>query len=90
MANLGDSRCLLQRDDEVMELTKDHVPSQEVARIVKAGGFVDEKGRLNGTLAVSRAFGVSEFKSNAALSQNEQLVVPTPEVRKLKLSKDDT
>lgn len=40
VANLGDSRCLLMRDDETIELTKDHIPCNELARIHSAGGFV--------------------------------------------------
>jgi hypothetical protein len=35
----------------------------EWERIERVGGFVDENGRLNGTLAMSRAFGDFEFKS---------------------------
>jgi len=50
------------RDDETIELTKDHLPCNELARIRFAGGFVNEEGRLNGTLSVSRAFGDFEFK----------------------------
>jgi len=29
-----------------MELSKDHVPHEEIARIKNAGGFIDEFGRL--------------------------------------------
>lgn len=42
VANLGDSRCLLMRDDECIELTKDHLPCNELARIRYAGGYVNE------------------------------------------------
>lgn len=42
VANLGDSRCLLMRDDETIELTKDHLPCNEFERIRNASGFVDE------------------------------------------------
>ncbi|CAD8074687.1 unnamed protein product [Paramecium primaurelia] len=88
VANLGDSRCLLMRDDETIELTKDHLPSNELARIRYAGGFVDEQGRLNGTLSVSRAFGDFEFKQEP-LPANQQMVIAEPEIRKIKLNKDD-
>jgi serine/threonine protein phosphatase PrpC len=73
VANLGDSKCLLQREDEVIELSQDHLPYnvQEWERIEKAGGFVDEKGRLNGTLAMSRAFGDFEFKSEGNRPKDE-------------------
>ena len=88
VANLGDSRCLLMRDDETIELTKDHLPCNELARIRQAGGFVNEQGRLNGTLSVSRAFGDFEFKQEP-LPANQQMVIAEPEIRKIKLSKDD-
>lgn len=88
VANLGDSRCLLMRDDETIELTKDHLPCNELARIRQVGGFLDEKGRLNGTLSVSRAFGDFEFKSEP-FPANQQMVIAEPEIRKIKLNKDD-
>ncbi|CAD8080664.1 unnamed protein product [Paramecium primaurelia] len=88
VANLGDSRCLLMRDDETIELTKDHLPCNELARIRFAGGFVNEEGRLNGTLSVSRAFGDFEFKQEP-LPANQQMVIAEPEIRKIKLNKDD-
>ena len=47
-------------------MSKDHYPYDvaEWERIEKAGGWVDENGRLNGTLAMSRAIGDYEFKSD--------------------------
>ncbi|KAM3136105.1 hypothetical protein pb186bvf_011727 [Paramecium bursaria] len=91
VANLGDSRCLLQRDLEVIEMTKDHTPNifQESLRIRKAGGVVDDYGRLNSQLSVSRAFGVFEFKGNVSLASNQQQVICVPEIRKIKLNSDD-
>ena len=70
VANLGDSRAVLCRNGKVIELSKDHKPDRpdEVQRINAAGGAVyqgrlDGDGnpigpyRVNGQLAVSRAFG---------------------------------
>lgn len=45
----------------------------EMDRIRKAGGFV-EFGRVNGNLALSRAFGDLEYKNNGKLSAEEQAV----------------
>eukprot|EP00694_Reclinomonas_americana_P008011 EC799618.1.p1 GENE.EC799618.1~~EC799618.1.p1 ORF type:complete len:230 (+),score=76.90 EC799618.1:56-745(+) len=57
-ANLGDSRAVLCEDGSAVALSVDHKPddSSEKRRIEDLGGFV-EMGRVNGILAVSRAFG---------------------------------
>jgi len=46
---------------------------EESRRIVAAGGFV-ESGRVNGSLALSRALGDFEFKTNATLGPEDQIV----------------
>lgn len=68
-ANVGDSRVVLCRGDEVVDLTHDHKASHPVEkeRIQQAGGFV-HNGRLNGVLAISRAFGDITHKTNGQLS----------------------
>ena len=53
--------------------------SDENARIVGAGGFV-EFGRVNGNLALSRAIGDFEFKQNHSLPAEEQIVTADPEI----------
>ena len=79
-ANVGDCRVTLSRAGRAMPLTRDHKPlrdvnREELARIKAAGGVVFE-GRLNGVLAVSRAFGDSGHKRGA---QDGQLIA-SPEV----------
>ncbi len=73
-ANLGDSRAVLCRDGDALDITEDHKPNSESekARIEQLGGNVRWYGylgpdrqpvhgmgayRINGNLAVSRAFG---------------------------------
>lgn len=58
VANIGDSRAVLSRDDTAVPLSTDHKPDvpTEKNRIEKAGGFV-KLGRVNGTLSLSRSFG---------------------------------
>ncbi len=58
VANIGDSRVVLCRDGVAMRLTVDHKPDDpaEEKYIRQMGGFVSQ-GRVNGMLAVSRAFG---------------------------------
>ena len=63
-ANLGDAAAFLCREGRVCEqLTFPHKPSEqeERDRIISAGMSVSF-GRVNGVLAVSRAFGDKEFK----------------------------
>lgn len=62
-ANVGDSRSFICRNWKAVRMTEDHKPSREdeQKRIRDAGGFVISN-RVMGELAVSRAFGDSEFK----------------------------
>ena len=63
VANIGDCRALINRGSEALQITIDHKPNlkSEHDRITAAGGFVaiDSMGtpRVNGNLALSRAFG---------------------------------
>ena len=62
-ANLGDSRALLSRRGDCIELSDDLIPSRpdERQRIQQAGGIV-ELDRISGSLAISRAFGDFQYK----------------------------
>lgn len=88
-ANLGDSRALLCRKTEIVT-TVDHKPylDKERERIVKAGGSVMIQ-RVNGSLAVSRAFGDYEYKSVPELEPRDQLVSPEPDVYVIDRNKDE-
>lgn len=54
------------------DLSKDHKPeeAEEKWRIYAAGGFVEEN-RVNGNLALSRALGDFEYKSNSLLKPKD-------------------
>ncbi|XP_030382336.1 protein phosphatase 1B [Scaptodrosophila lebanonensis] len=80
-ANCGDSRAVLSRRGLAVFSTRDHKPTLplERARIQKAGGSVIIH-RVNGTLAVSRALGDFDFKSDALRTPCDQLVSPEPDV----------
>jgi len=54
-------------------------------RIFNAGGFI-EFGRVNGTLAVSRAFGDINYKDNSKLKPEEQVVCADPEIKRIKIN----
>lgn len=84
-ANLGDSRTIMTRSGKVGYQTRDHKPynTKERLRIKNAGGFV-LNGRVDGGLAVSRAFGDFIYKQRPDLGQGDQKVSPTPQVDPLK------
>ena len=56
--NAGDSRAVLAREDGLQALSEDHKPDNtiEVKRIEKANHYVEDS-RVDGNLALSRAFG---------------------------------
>jgi len=88
--NCGDSRSMLVREDSVKFSTKDHKPTDddERDRIVRAGGLVMTQ-RINGSLAVSRALGDFDYKTDQNRLPTEQLVSPEPDVTCLKRDPDD-
>ena len=89
-ANSGDSRCICYSKKKVIELSVDHKPDDpiEKERIEKAGGYIQE-GRVNGTLNLSRAIGDLEYKKNAELKPEEQLIIAQPDVVKRVINPDD-
>ncbi|KAK9742606.1 hypothetical protein RND81_03G185300 [Saponaria officinalis] len=66
VANLGDSRAVLSRRGQAIQMSIDHEPSTEREIIEGKGGFVSnlpgDVPRVNGQLAVSRAFGDKSLK----------------------------
>uniref|UniRef100_A0A0D6R6R4 protein-serine/threonine phosphatase n=1 Tax=Araucaria cunninghamii TaxID=56994 RepID=A0A0D6R6R4_ARACU len=68
VANVGDSRAILSQRGRAIQLSVDHEPSTERRSIENKGGFVSnipgDVPRVNGQLAVSRAFGDRSLKSH--------------------------
>ncbi|XP_060198884.1 probable protein phosphatase 2C 9 isoform X1 [Lycium barbarum] len=68
VANVGDSRAVLSRGGQAIQMTIDHEPNTERGSIEDRGGFVSnmpgDVARVNGQLAVSRAFGDKSLKSH--------------------------
>ena len=86
VANLGDSRCVMVRSDgTALPLSSDHKPNRpdERLRVQAAGGQVIYAGcwRVQGDLAVSRAFGDAHLKAYGVSS--------TPELSELRLTSRD-
>lgn len=103
-SNAGDSRTVLCRNFSPIALSIDHKPARpdEAQRIRDAGGFVINN-RVMGELAVSRAFGDSEFKkgiqsmiggdggdfAEAGDNVDQPLVISEPEIQVTTITKDD-
>lgn len=85
--NIGDSRAVASVGGVVQELSSDHKPynPDEESRIYRAGGWV-ECNRVNGNLALSRAFGDFNFKKRPDLSQEEQVVTANPEIKQFDIT----
>uniref|UniRef100_A0A5B6ZL91 protein-serine/threonine phosphatase n=1 Tax=Davidia involucrata TaxID=16924 RepID=A0A5B6ZL91_DAVIN len=68
VANVGDSRAVLSRGGQAIQMSIDHEPNTERGSIENRGGFVSnmpgDVARVNGQLAVSRAFGDKNLKSH--------------------------
>ncbi|KAK9810556.1 hypothetical protein WJX73_000453 [Symbiochloris irregularis] len=68
VANVGDSRAILSRGGAPVQVSTEHrvygdgdIVQQEIDRVESTGGWIDD-GRVCDILAVSRAFGDTEFK----------------------------
>lgn len=63
--NVGDSRNILVRRDQTIRLSFDHKANvkSEIERVKKEGGLII-RGRLYGTLAITRALGDYSFKND--------------------------
>ncbi|KAL7099563.1 hypothetical protein ACP275_09G092100 [Erythranthe tilingii] len=90
VANAGDSRCVISRNGEAHDMSKDHKPDldHEKRRILEAGGYV-QHGRVNGSLNLSRAIGDMEMKQNKSLPAEQQIVTADPDIVTVELSEDD-
>lgn len=90
IVNVGDSRILQCRQGKLLFATEDHKPydAKEEERIVRAGGTV-VNNRVDGDLAVSRAFGDSVFKVKGTRDYRNQKVIAIPDVTELKWEPGD-
>lgn len=83
VANAGDSRCIICRKGEALDMSFDHKPEDypEMDRILKAGGKVTPDGRVNGGLNLSRAIGDHAYKQNKEMSDREQMITALPDIK---------
>ncbi|XP_018917865.2 protein phosphatase 1G isoform X3 [Bemisia tabaci] len=89
VANAGDSRCVVSRNREAVEMSFDHKPEDppEKTRIVNAGGKVTPDGRVNGGLNLSRALGDHSYKQNKSLGPTEQMISALPDIKTLDIDR---
>ncbi|TYI32250.1 hypothetical protein ES332_A04G046600v1 [Gossypium tomentosum] len=68
IANVGDSRAVISKNDVAKQLSVDHEPASERESIENRGGFVSnfpgDVARVDGQLAVARAFGDKSLKKH--------------------------
>lgn len=68
VANVGDSRAVICKNGVAKQLSVDHEPSMEREEIENRGGFVSnfpgDVARVDGQLAVARAFGDKSLKDH--------------------------
>ncbi|KAG8492313.1 hypothetical protein CXB51_009819 [Gossypium anomalum] len=68
IANVGDSRAVISKNGVAKQLSVDHEPASERESIENRGGFVSnfprDVARVDGQLAVARAFGGKSLKKH--------------------------
>jgi len=92
VANAGDSRAVICRSGGVTEpLSFDHKPLQnrEMNRITNSGGFVNQFGRVNGNLNLSRSIGDLKYKQVPGISPSEQMITAEPDILSTSLRTGD-
>lgn len=84
VANVGDSRAVLVRGDEIIQLTTDHKPNvrSEAERIQRCGGVI-RNNRVNGNLSLTRALGDTQFKKGTDVEK--YIISPVPEITNVDL-----
>lgn len=90
-ANIGDSRCVISRAGLAIDMSFDHKPEDEIElkRIIKAGGFLTDDGRVKGGLNLSRAFGDHMYKDNTKLELKDQMITAFPDIKYHNVTDED-
>lgn len=89
VANLGDTRAVLNLDGKAMRLTVDHKATDpdEQMRVKREGGEI-VRGRVNNRLAVTRAFGDLDLKPYVSIKPDVRVVELTPSARYMIMASD--
>ena len=89
-ANIGDTRCVLRKKSKTIRMTTDHKANnpEEKKRVVNSGGHI-KNNRVNGSLAITRAFGDFFYKKFGVISLPEISVYTVePDDRYLLIASD--
>ncbi|ESQ52078.1 hypothetical protein EUTSA_v10017836mg [Eutrema salsugineum] len=93
VANVGDSRAVLCRKSDVAkQITVDHEPEKERDLVESKGGFVsknpDNDARVDGQLAMTRAFGDGRLKEHISARPDIEIVEILSDTKFLILASD--
>lgn len=88
VANAGDSRCVMGKDGQAVEMSKDHKPESqtEIDRITKSGSTITD-GRVDGNLNLTRSLGDLKYKQREHLKPEEQAITANPDTYEFELEK---
>jgi len=92
VANAGDCRAILCRKGGITEaMSYDHKPQNDVEkkRIDESGGFVNQFGRVNGNLNLSRSIGDLKYKQVRGLEPSAQMITAEPDIKQVTLDPED-
>jgi len=92
VANAGDCRAVLCRKGGITEaMSYDHKPQNdgEKKRIDESGGFVNQFGRVNGNLNLSRSIGDLKYKQVRGLEPSAQMITAEPDIKQVTLDPED-
>ncbi|CAL5031193.1 unnamed protein product [Urochloa decumbens] len=96
VGNAGDSRCVLSRNNQAIELSTDFKPNlpaerQRIERAGRAVTITEARGnipRIDDGIAVSRTIGDLAYKNNNRLAPEQQALTALPEVRTATITRD--
>ncbi|OMO53549.1 phosphatase 2C (PP2C)-like protein [Corchorus olitorius] len=92
IANVGDSRAVISKKGKAKQLSVDHEPSAEREIIENRGGFVSnfpgDVPRVDGQLAVARAFGDKSLKEHLSSEPDVTVEIIDDETELLILASD--
>lgn len=91
VCNIGDSRVVISRNGQAVQLSADHKPDlQEERKRIEDNGGIVLFGRVMGKLAVSRAFGDFDLKTTSEIDKiTGPLVSVEPEINIYSLTQSD-